>query len=532
MKLLKHFLATIILLAAPVLYSQDTPVEKGLEAITADALKAQLGFLASDWMEGRAAGEKGEYLAGDYIASMLQLYGVKPGGDYLRGIDYLNSLVPGGRSYFQNFTLIKTLPDNEPEFSLRSVTGDLTRETGFELNVDFSVRQLYSSVEITAPVVFAGYAFRNEKIKFNDLEKTDIKGKFILKISGYPAFAEKKLSPTEINASTSSLENYAIEMGAAGIIEFNPSASVTGRAEPEEFMNLSPAENDQNRGRIRPRYTLPGKTFQEDFIRITVSARTANEILKGSGINIEEYLRKADSNQLYAIPPLTGKSVCFKSSATTEQIPVRNILGVIEGNDPEKFIVIGAHYDHMGMKDGLIWNGADDNASGTVGVMTLAKALTATGVKPEKSIIIALWSSEEVGLLGSRYFVRNSPFNLKSITLNVNFDMISRYISDDNKNGVVMTYTTSLKGLKDITESNLKKFGIDLEVNYQPSDDPPGGSDHRSFVEAGIPIMRFKPGHREEYHTPYDEVRTLNWDIMEKIVRISFANVWEMANRD
>ena len=95
-----------------------------------------------------------------------------------------------------------------------------------------------------------------------------------------------------------------------------------------------------------------------------------------------------------------------------------------------------------------------------------------------------------------------------------------------------MTYTTSLKGLKDITDSNLKKFGIDLEVNYQPSDDPPGGSDHRSFVEAGIPIMRFKPGHREEYHTPYDEVRTLNWDIMEKIVRISFANVWEMANRD
>jgi Zn-dependent M28 family amino/carboxypeptidase len=164
--------------------------------------------------------------------------------------------------------------------------------------------------------------------------------------------------------------------------------------------------------------------------------------------------------------------------------------------------------------------------------MTLAKALTSTGVKPEKSIIIALWSSEEVGLLGSRYFVRNSPFNLKKITLNVNFDMISRYISDDNKNGVVMTYTTSLKGLKEITESNLKKYGIDLAVNYQPSDDPPGGSDHRSFVEAGIPIMRFKPGHREEYHTPYDEVRTLNWDIMEKIVRISFANVWEMANRD
>ncbi len=532
MKSLKYILTVITILAAPILYSQDTPTEKGLKAITADALKAQLGFLASDWMEGRAAGEKGEYLAGDYIASMLQLYGVKPGGDYLRGTDYLNSLVPGGRSYFQNFTLIKTLPDNEPEFRLGSVSGDLTRETGFAYNVDFSVRPLYNFVEITAPVVFAGYAFKNEKIKFNDLGKTDIKGKFILKISGYPAFAEKKLSPSEINASTSSLENYAREMGAAGIIEFSPSASVAGRAEPEEFLNLSPAEKDQNRGRIRARYTLPGKTFQEEFIRISVSARTADEILKGSGINVEDYLKRADSNQQYEIPPLTGKSICFKSHSTAEQLAVRNIIGLIEGNDPEKFIVIGAHYDHMGMKDGLIWNGADDNASGTVGVMTLAKALTATGVKPEKSIIFALWSSEELGLLGSRYFVRNSPFNLKSITLNVNFDMISRYISDDSKNGVVMTYTTSLKGLKDITESNLKKYGIDLEVNYQPSDDPPGGSDHRSFVEAGIPIMRFKPGHREEYHTPADEAGTLNWDIMEKIVRISFANVWEMANRE
>ncbi len=530
MKSLKYFLIAIIIFTPPILYAQDSPVEKGLKAITSDALRAMLGFLASDWMEGRAAGEKGEYLAGDYIASMLQLYGVKPGGDYLRGNDYLNSLLPGGKSYFQNFTLIKAMPDNKPEFSLRSLTGDLTRETGFACNVDFSVRPLYNSVEISAPVVFAGYAFKNEKIKFNDLGKTDIKGKFILKISGYPAFAEKKLSPSEINASVSSFENYAREMGAAGIIEFNPTASVTGRAEPKEFLNLSPAENNQNIGRIRARYTLPGKTFQEEFIRITISSRAANEILEGSGIILEDYLKKADSNQPYDLPPLTGKSVYFKSSATAEQLNVRNIVGIIEGNDPEKFIVIGAHYDHMGMKDGLIWNGADDNASGTVGVMTLARAINATGVKPDKSIIIALWSSEEQGLLGSRYFVRNSPFNLKNILLNVNFDMISRHISDENKNGVTMTYTTSLTGLKEVTMSNLNKYGIDLEVNYQPSDDPPGGSDHRSFVEAGIPVMRFKPGHREEYHTPYDEAQTVNWDIMEKIIKISFVNIWELAN--
>ncbi|HOF21546.1 MAG TPA: M28 family peptidase, partial [Bacteroidales bacterium] len=95
-----------------------------------------------------------------------------------------------------------------------------------------------------------------------------------------------------------------------------------------------------------------------------------------------------------------------------------------------------------------------------------------------------------------------------------------------------MTYTASRALFRDITEANLKKYGIDLEVNYHPSDNPPGGSDHRSFVEAGIPVMRFKPGHREEYHTPSDEIHTIDQDIMEKIIRISFVNIWDLANSE
>jgi Zn-dependent M28 family amino/carboxypeptidase len=110
--------------------------------------------------------------------------------------------------------------------------------------------------------------------------------------------------------------------------------------------------------------------------------------------------------------------------------------------------------------------------------------------------------------------------------------MISRYISEDKPDRVVMTYTASKNSFRNITASNLKKYDISLDVEYQPSDDPPGGSDHRSFVAAGIPIMRFKPGHREEYHTPADEVSTVDWDIMEKIVKISFLNTWELANTE
>jgi Zn-dependent M28 family amino/carboxypeptidase len=184
------------------------------------------------------------------------------------------------------------------------------------------------------------------------------------------------------------------------------------------------------------------------------------------------------------------------------------------------------------MGKGYIWNGADDNGSGTVGVMTLAKAIMATGKKPENSIIVALWTAEEEGLLGSRYYIQNPVYPLKDVRLYVNFDMISRYISDDEPNKVTMTYSISCPRLKDITIDNLKKYGIDLTVDYQPSADPPGGTDHRSFVAAGIPVLRFKPGHREEYHTPWDEISTINWDIMEKIISISFADVWVLSESE
>jgi len=320
--------------------AQVDPIEKGLKAINEDVLRAQLGFLASDWTEGRETGSKGEYLAGDYIASMLQLYGVKPFGDM--------STTQGKRSYFQDFILLKTIIGEEQTFQLKTIE-------------------------------------------------------------------EKSTQAISLN----------------------------------------------------------------------------------------------------------------------EQVPVRNILGIIEGKNTEEYIVLGAHYDHMGIKNGHIWNGADDNASGTVGIMTIAKAITETGVKPEKSIIIALWTAEEVGLLGSKYYLDNLPYPLSRIKMNLNFDMISRYIADDKPRNVTMTYTDKYHPMfRNITVSNLKKYGIDLVVDYQPSANPPGGSDHRSFTAKDIPVMRFKPGHREEYHTPWDKISTVNWDIMEKIIKISFANIWNLANTE
>jgi hypothetical protein len=519
------------ILTISLTYSQITPAEKGMEAITTDAIKAQLGFLSSDWTEGRMAGEKGEFLSADYIASILQLYGVKPGGDLYRAGTAGNSPKTADRTYFQNFTLLKNIAGAEQVLKIRTVEGSAMRTFSFTYGIDYSIRQS-SSLEVEAPVVFAGYGFKSDKLKFNDFSKLDIKGKYILRVSGVPEFARQQLSANELNTAERDLEKIAISGGAIGIINIYPKSLVIGTQARKNFNNMAPSENYPQPSLFNASYSLPGKKNPEGLIRIMITIKTANEIMNGTGIIIEDYMKKADSNSPYTISPITGKFLFLKSTSVTSTVAVRNVLGIIEGTDPDQVIVLGAHYDHLGMNNGHLWNGSDDNGSGTVGVMTLARAIMAIGKKPEKRIIVALWTAEEEGLLGSRYWVQNPTCPLKNVKLNVNFDMISRYINDNEPNKVTMTYTISNPGFKDITLTNLKKYGIDLFVDYQASADPPGGTDHRSFTAVGVPIIRFKPGHREEYHTPADEFSTIDWDIMEKIIKISFANVWKLANSE
>ena len=519
-----------ILFFSSNLLSQVTPKDKGLQSITTESLKAQLGFLASDWTEGREAGTKGEYLSADYIASLLQLYGVKPGGDISRGRVSQSASGNIDKTYFQNFLLIKTSPGEEQVMKVRTSDEKTFKTISFTNNIDFSIRTADQDVEIEAPVVFVGYGFINEKLRYNDFSKLDLKGKFILKFSGNPGFARALLSPSELTAASREAESMAKKMGAAGIIESDPNSTIVGTHPLNEFLNMSPSENNPAYRRSRADYSLPDKAGQDNFLKISISVKTANEILKGTGFVMDEYIKKSESNNVNPVPELRDKTIYLKTTVKKETVMVRNVIGVIDGKNPDQVIVLGAHYDHLGTANGYTWNGADDNGSGTVGVITIAKAIMETGIKPDKTIVIALWTAEEEGLLGSRYYIENITYPLKNIRLNVNFDMISRYMSDDDPKKVAMIYTESCPGFRTITEQNIKKYGIDLNVDFQPSKDPPGGSDHRSFVEKGIPVMRFKPGHREQYHTPADEISTVNWDIMEKIIKISYANIWELAN--
>lgn len=520
----------IFIISIPAFYGQNDPAMNGLRAISKDVLQAQLEFLASDWMEGRRTGEKGELIASDYIASMLRLYGVKPHGDIIPAINLTGESYTAQRSYFQNFVLIRTIPGDEQILRIKNKKDEYLKTTDYRYNTDFYLRPSVNT-ETEAPVAFAGYGLKNSKLKFDETSGLDISGKFIIRIAGAPEAVLKTLTASEINTAKRDFEIFARNEGAAGILEVNPDNVVTTGI-VQGIADMAPSEKIPMPGGLNAAYYLPQNENPSVFQRISISVGTANDLLKETGNNIHKYISEPNPRYLPDYQPADGKTVYLKTTVDKSTVPVRNVLGIIEGNKTDEYIVLGAHYDHMGINEGYIWNGADDNASGTTGIMTIAKALMESGQKPDKTIIVALWTAEEQGLLGSEYFLRNLDFPAEQIRLNLNMDMISRYISDDQPDKVTMTYTAKEAGFRQITESNLRKHNIELDVDYQPSDDPPGGTDHRNFVEAGIPVMRFKPGHREEYHTPYDEPVTIDWEIMEKIVRISFLNILELSGKD
>ncbi len=519
----------LIALIAPLALTAQSLEEakvKGLDVITENVLRSQVRFLASDWTEGRETGERGEYMAADYIASMLDLFGVEPGGDYV------TTRAGRERTYFQTFQLLKTSMGDDQRLYLHSKSGPVTKTTGFTYGVDYTFRNTTADLDLTAPVVFVGYGIRSDEHRYNDFRGKDVEGKIILRVSGVPQSIRDQATGNQVSVILRQRDAVAREMGAVGVIEVNPNNTVlTAGVEPRDFLDMKPA---QRRPSSRRPFGLsrPQTRLANPLPSITASMRLANEIVRNAGFTIEEYLSNPDGLATRQFPEVSGQSIRLVSSVNTSLINTRNVIGVIEGKNPDEVIVVGAHYDHLGMHDGYIWNGADDNASGTVGAMTLAKAFMATGVQPEKTIVIALWTAEERGLLGSRYWVENPTVPIENVMMNINFDMIARYVADDRPNAVVMTYTESHELFRDITLRNMARHNIEIEPEYVASMNPPGGSDHRSFVAVGIPIMRFKAGHREEYHTPFDETHTLDWDIMEKVVKISFANIWDLANME
>ncbi|MBW8359022.1 MAG: M28 family peptidase [Weeksellaceae bacterium] len=219
-----------------------------------------------------------------------------------------------------------------------------------------------------------------------------------------------------------------------------------------------------------------------------------------------------------------------------------NILAFIKGSEkPEEIIVLSAHYDHVGIKDGQIYNGADDDGSGTVALMEIAEAFKKSkkmGKAPKRSILILHVTGEEHGLLGSKFYAENPVFPLANTVVNLNIDMIGR--SDAENEGKNYVYvigsemlSTELKKINESANNATQK----LQLNYK-YDDPNDTqrlyyrSDHYNFAKNGIPVAFFFDGIHEDYHKPTDDADKIDYELLKKRTQLIFATAWELANRE
>ena len=216
-----------------------------------------------------------------------------------------------------------------------------------------------------------------------------------------------------------------------------------------------------------------------------------------------------------------------------QKLTMRNVLGMIPGKNTKEYVIVGAHFDHLGIDPVLdgdqIYNGADDNASGVSAVLQIARAFLASGQQPERNVIVAFWDGEEKGLLGSKYFVQTCPF-LSQIKGYLNFDMIGRNNKPQQPKQVVYFYTAAHPGFGDWLKEDIRKYGLQLEPDYRAWENPIGGSDNGSFAKVGIPIIWYHTDGHLDYHQPSDHADRLNWDKVVEITKASFLNMWKMAN--
>ena len=216
-------------------------------------------------------------------------------------------------------------------------------------------------------------------------------------------------------------------------------------------------------------------------------------------------------------------------------LKLANVLGWIPGERADEYVVIGAHFDHIGYDPTLagdpIYNGADDNASGVSAALQIARAFAVSGQKPLRNVIFAFWDGEEKGLLGSKYFVQTCPY-IRQIKGYLNFDMIGRNNRPEQPRHVVYFYTEAHPVFGQWLKDDIERYGLKLEPDYRAWDRPVGGSDNGSFALQDIPIIWYHTDAHPDYHLPTDHAERINWEKLTDITRAAFLNMWNLANEE
>ena len=484
--------------------------EQGLESITPKNIREYLTFLASDFLKGRGTPSPELDTAAAYISRHFMSSGLQP----------ING------SYFQKVKLGKV---NLGDDNQLKIVKD-GKEIAFKIKDEFVPFEMTANGSIDAAIIFAGYGITAPEYNYDDYKNIDFKGKIVFLLKHEPGeedsssiFDGKKLTEySEINEKVKT----AIEHGAVGVListDLLNHSLLTPRGFP--WPSLS---------KIIPKDALPITLIINEFTKVPV-VQVGEEVIKllfGSVEKLKQFQKEIDKNNSPKSFELVGYSASIKTSTNIEERISNNVVGFLEGTDTQlknEVIIIGAHYDHVGYKKNhnpgkdFIFNGADDNASGTAAIMELAKAFGQLNPKPKRSILFIAFLGEELGLLGSEAYVNNPLFPLDKTVAMINFDMVGR----NNKDTLYIVGVTRSPDLSEINIKENEKIGFTLCYNQEQFI---GRSDQASFLKKNIPVLFYHTGEEREYHKVTDEVKLIDFEKEARVVQLGFLTTLFVAN--
>lgn len=461
--------------------------------VTVADIKDNIEYLASDSLKGRKSGEAGDKLAADYIRSKFEAAD-------------LQLLYNDGYQYFNLVAAAELGNGNTFEVG----------ESSYQVEMDFQPYAFSANTLVEAEVVFAGYGLDidQDTLKWSDFEGADVSGKWILALQGDPDL-DNPNSPYLQYSTERAKGLTASDKNAAGLV------LVAGPKFSEED-KLSSLFFDKNASR----FSIPV---------IQVTRAVANEILDGTGETVSSLESKMEETKA-GLNLVINSRVKATVDVNLKENTTQNVVALLPGTDEtlkNEYIVVGAHFDHLGMGGPgsgsravdtiAVHNGADDNASGVAAVIQLAEKLANSKLN-KRSIVFATFGAEEMGLVGSKAFTKNPPVGMDSIVAMFNFDMVGRLDTSNNALSIGGTKTSKE------TEQILTDLNTDFELAF--SGEGIGPSDHASFYLQDVPVFFISTGAHPDYHTPQDDAEFINYEGEKKVIEYTAKVIEEVANRD
>lgn len=507
-----------ILFIIPVLYSCSLAQvqKKYADLITEESSRKHLTILASNEFEGRGTGQEGGRKAANYIADHFKSYGLKP--------------IVDDNSFFQPVSLVRV------GYSVKNLTleqNDLIDGKDFYIQGDNNLAK-FSSQEI----VFIGYGLQHSN--YDELKAIDIKDKVVLIVNeGEPIdeHGNSLLTGQKSKSEWSSSRFKRIQE----LVKLQPKLVLATSSQVADM--LSRMKERPPAGRISLDKGGSKRIVTQPIPIVNVTEQVANQML--SKVNSSLATFKDLANRGVQKPIIIKTTLEAEMGVTEDKLDDPNVLGLLEGSDlKHEIVVVCGHYDHDGiLPDGTFFPGADDNGSGTVAVLELARAFSTAkkdGKGPRRSILFIGLAAEEKGLLGSKFYVENPILPLENTVACINIDMIGRidnkHLNGDHNYIHAIGLDKLSSELQHVTEKANKEFvQIKLDYSYNAPDEPMRlyyRSDHYNFAEKGIPSAFFFSGLHPHYHTPDDTVDKIDFPMMVKREKLIFYTTWEIANRD